>query len=274
MTQKLTNSIIYFKVFLPYKTLNNEETFISTCKNLKNYPLKDEYSSVSGLFLRGERFTQKAHFSDIPKIDKDSIKKIDSIIPIIKAGDMPYLLEEDYFDARIPAGEKDIEQVISSINAVNRFVDRVFIENNGKYIESHWRCGRETEFYRYLFLEVFPQCFNSDYSYIYYKGNETLKGSLHITENNTDLPDDIIDFASSFSTGDSIKLFRDEHAITIEAVNQLEMAISLYSNEPDWFLEVLQAFADKNLFDSPDENNTYSIFPFLNLYYSITQIRR
>ena len=68
MTFRLYNTTIYFKQFFASSFLN-EDSFLKLCQKINEFPLKEDYAEIKGLYLSGDHFFKKILLYPGPETD-------------------------------------------------------------------------------------------------------------------------------------------------------------------------------------------------------------
>ncbi len=75
MIFRLDKTTIYFKQFSTSSFLN-ENSFLKLCQKINEFPLKDDYAEIKGLYLSGDHFFKKILLSEAKDVVSDEIEQI------------------------------------------------------------------------------------------------------------------------------------------------------------------------------------------------------
>ncbi|MCP5005898.1 MAG: hypothetical protein GY941_18470, partial [Planctomycetes bacterium] len=138
MTLRFHKTSIYYKLFYAHATLS-KETFTQLCGKIQDFPLKQNYAEIKGLYLRGEHFFKKILLSDANNLELSEIEQIKSISPIVDQAPLPFIMEPNYFEVNLPTEEKSLDELMNSISVIEEFYKDLFDDITGQKIEIHLR---------------------------------------------------------------------------------------------------------------------------------------
>ncbi len=250
MTLRFHKTAIYFKRFFA-STVLNKDSFHKICRKIENFPLKEDYPEIKGLYLSGEYFFKKILLTDAEQIGLDEIEQIRSITPIIDQGPMPFIMEQNYFEVNLPTENKSFEKLMESINLIDEYMDDLFEDITGKKIEIHMRGGAGTSLSRNIYQKAIPDLPEGKYKYEAIMRKQVETGETSLPTEFSNLPENIKRFLAIIKGPYTLKLIDHKNKLILKQTKRQEIGLSLYSDQREWFKNALAVCEKDNLFESP-----------------------
>lgn len=264
MTLRFNKTRIYFKLFYSSAVLN-KDAFTKLCKKIYEFPLKEDYPEIKGLFLKGEHFFKKMLLSDAEELGTDEIRHITSIKPIVDHTPMPFIMEDNYFEVLLSTEGKSFEELMENITVIDKYLDDLFEEDMGRKIEIHLKGGAGAEMNRQIYGKIIPDLSFGDSKYEALLSREVDEGDIYLPKPYSDLPEGI----KKMSVGSGNRTFKlimskdINNKLILRSVKKQEIGFSLYSDESEWFKNILRACENKKLFGQPLLPQRYKSLPHL-----------
>ncbi|MCP4267798.1 MAG: hypothetical protein GY777_19895 [Candidatus Brocadiaceae bacterium] len=249
MKFSLNKTSIYYKQIFGPKFFK-KGLFGKLCDKLAEFPLKDEYPGIEGLYLSGDRYFRTIQFSDARNVPQSEIDQVTSIMPVIKSGLTPYELVRNYCEIIIPVGDRDFGELEDTVNRVQDYFSDTF--HGGLYSElelcTRGSCNKHSanEVYKKLLSELPSGTyqFQVDIDGDITEGEVTLPVNPN-EQNHLDLMNRIRD-ANNMQYGMKLESTagKQQNICVLEHVNMDFLEASLYSNYSAGFLAMLKFFEE------------------------------
>ncbi len=259
----LHKATVYLKVYFAYKILNRG-FFITLCKYLADFPMKEKYPKIKGLNLSGDHYFRNILFSEAGSVPNEEIEQIRGITPIIDEGNFPFVLHNNYIEVRIPADGLSVNELIVAIDEFDSYLSKLFEQNTGKKIEIHLRGGRGRRLSRQFVEDAIPLLPKGNYEYEFVSGGQVKKGSISLPSHFSGLPRDIEEIKEGIDIiyyQYSLKLIENKKKCIFKPVKKMGLGLSLYSDNIQWFKEIMITIEQANLFEQPLSANVYENLP-------------
>lgn len=251
MTLRFHKTSIYFKQFFASPSLD-KDSFSKLCDKIENFPLKEDYPEIKGLYLSGEKFFKKILLSEAKLLDLNDIEQIECITPIIASGPMPFILEQNYFEVILPTEDKSLEQIIRSISHIDEYFNDLLEDITGKKIEIHMRGGAGSSLSRQIYKEAIPNFSEGTYKYEAVMNKQFESGETSLPAEFSNLPDNIKKFVKIIRGPYTFKLIENKNRLILKQSKRQEIGLSLYSDQSNWFQNALEVCDRAKLFERPD----------------------
>ena len=259
MKLSLHQSSVYLNIFYLNKMLHDPNFFSRMCNELKNFPLKSHYSNIIGLSFSGNYFKKTILFSDVDEVrlPPDELKKIERITPIMeKMEAIPYIIDHDYFEICIPAKNKSVKDLLNHITIMDKTFSRLIEKHvQWKKIEIHIKGGWEKN----LICEIGNQALP-----LLHSPHSPIK--IHTKDRHIDkeiFPINKQTLSEIVNMRSVLKLINKNNKVILKAIAKMQLGLSIYSNQVDWFVNTLEKFDESHLFQQPIQTKIYSALPHM-----------
>ncbi|MDM8555959.1 hypothetical protein QUF75_14620 [Desulfococcaceae bacterium HSG7] len=250
MTFRLHKTTIYFKQFFASSFLN-ENSFLKLCQKINEFPLKEDYAEIKGLYLSGDHFFKKILLSEAKEVLPDDIRQIKSITPIIDHAPMPFNLEQNCFEVNIPTSGKSFEKLLESVSRIDAYLNDLLEDKTGKKIEIHLKGGGGGRFSHLIFTQAIPVFSTGNYQYESVMNRQVESGEMLLPTEFSDLPDNVRKLVKVIRGPYTLKLIDNKNKLILRQVKRQEIGLSLYSDQHLWFQDSLRSFKKSKLFEYP-----------------------
>ncbi len=153
---------------------------------------------------------------------------------------------------------------MDSVDEYDKYLDDLLESNTGKKIEIHMRGALGKQLSRLIFYKAIPQFVDGNYHYYTLLKNEEDEGETYLpTEIFEELPENIRRLVDVIRDRYSLKLIRKKDKFILKPVTKLELGVSLYSDQNDWFKSTLEAFKNADVFETAVSHIPYKSLPHL-----------
>jgi len=262
MKLKLHDTTIYFKVYADYDTLD-KESFLQLCSKLENFPLNKMHPyNIKGLYLEGEYYFRKILFSEAGDVTLEEIRKTEEITPIIEEGLIPFILNQGCFEVAIPTKDNCFEELMNYISQIDTYLDNLFENSTGKKIEIHLKGGSGSHLLKQIIREALPRMGGGTYQYDAVTDKRG-DGEILLPTEFSRLPEHIRrlgEFEVVYNDY-SLKLIQKKNKFILRPLKKILLALSLYSDQCEWFQNTLRTFYKAELFERITDEKTYFSLP-------------
>ncbi len=248
MTLGFHKTSIYYKLSYAHTTLN-QESFSHLCRKIQDFPLKQNYAEIKGLYLRGEHFFKRILLSDADNLDLSEIEQIKSISPIVDQAPMPFIMENNYFEVNLPTEDKSLEELMDYIFIVEEFYKDLFDDITGQKIEVHLRGEVGSMLSGKIYKNTIPHLPKGDYQYQTIINNKIESGETSLPVEYSELPENIKGLVSIIRGPYTFKMISCQNKLIIKLVKRMEIGVSVYSGKTEWFRDSLEAFRKRNILE-------------------------
>jgi len=250
MKFRLYNTTIYFKQFFASSFLN-EDSFLKLCQKINEFPLKEDYAEIKGLYLSGDHFFKKILLSEAEEVRPDDIRQIKSITPIVDYAPMPFNLEQNCFEVNIPTSDKSFEKLLESVSRIDAYLNDLLEDKTGKKIEIHLKAGACGSLSRLIYEKAIPELSKGDYQHQSIINRQIEGGKISLPTEFSDLPDNVRKLVKVIRGPYTLKLIDNKNKLILRQVKRQEIGLSLYSDQHLWFQDSLRSFKKSKLFEYP-----------------------
>jgi len=248
MKFRLHKTSIYFKRFFPVTSFT-KESFGALCRKIDNFPLKNDFPKIKGLYLGGDHFFKKILMDETDTLDIKEIEQIESITPIVDDhAHLPFVFEHNYFEIILSAEGKRFEELMESIAEINQYLNHLIDDTTEKKIEIHLKAGAGKQLLDGFFKRAVPNLSKGMYQYDLRINKKTDAGQTSLPIPFESLPESIKESPDIIQGPYIIKLIKNNDKMILKKVKQDEMGLSLYSDESDWFNKTLKTWKTAGLF--------------------------
>ena len=248
MTLRFHETTIYFKQFFA-ATVFDKSSFANLCEKIEEFPLKEDYSKIKGLYLEGEHFFKKVLIQEAKELDLDEIEQIKSITPIIDEMPLPFVIENNYFEVSLPTEGKSFEKIMDSVSTINKYFTGILESITGKKIEIHLRGGIGKILSRQIYKKAIPNFSKGTYKYETMMNKEVKSGEMFLPTEFEKLPDNVKKFVKVVRGQYICKLIDNKNRIILKQTRDQEIGLSLYSDQCEWFQNALNVCKKAELFE-------------------------
>ncbi|MDM8550163.1 hypothetical protein QUF72_08805 [Desulfobacterales bacterium HSG2] len=262
MKLKLHDTTIYFKVYADYDT-PGKESFLRLCNKLEKFPLNKMHPHhIKGLYLGGEYYFRKILFSEAGEVAPEEIRKTEEITPIIEKGLIPFILSQGCFEVSIPTEGNSLEELMNYISQIDTYLDNLPGNSTGKKIEIHLKGGSGSHLLKQIIREALPRLGGGTYQYNAVTDKRG-DGEILLPTEFSRLPEHVrrLGEIEVVCNDYSLKLIQKKNKLILRPLKKILLALSLYSDQCEWFQNTLRTFDEAELFDRITDEKTYLSLP-------------
>jgi len=246
----IQQSSVYLKIYYFYELKNDTSFFIQLSNKLRHFPLNSSYDKIIGLNLSGEHYYRNVSFQEIQKVSLEEIMQIKRIKPIMNKSDhLPYIIDRDYFEICIPAKGQSVQQLTACITKMDDFFSSLTENVQWKKVEIHIKGAWE----KYL-LDRITQSLSgfSKNIEVIREGKQTDETLAYFLMNK----DQFYDISG-------VKLIDRNSEIIMKAIAKMKLGLSIYSDQVNWFIKILETLAKSDLFEAQIPTEKYLALPHM-----------
>jgi len=274
MKYELSKTKIYFRTYFVYNEEFKKNFFINLCKWLIN-ELNPE---IKELNLNGQRFFKNITSPKINEISDNDINRIDKITPVIENFSFPFIFRKDCLEIRISARDKNFDQFIESNKAADIIINRFVDENiKSKTLTDYWKkyeINLRGAFDNPLLRDTVRAINYLPYGEYEVEGNINANNKKNtISKKKITPPEKVQDLIKQLNFNENtdteisflnynIKIKQNYNLLIFRNINKNQIGLSLYSDQINWFHDLLTLLYNNKLFEPPlIKINNYKTLP-------------
>jgi hypothetical protein len=263
MTFRFHKTTIYYKQFYAFTSLN-KASFSKLCKKIENFPLKEDYPEIKGLYLSGEHFFKKVLLSEAKELGLTEIEQIKHITPIVDLPPVPFIMEQNYFEVSLPTEGKSYKKLLDSISIIEEYYNDLLEDVTGQKIEIHLRGGAGASLSRHIYQKAIPEFPKGVYKYQATENKNIESGEILLPAEFVQFPENIKKLIKIIKGPFTLKLVDNQNKVILKQIKRQEIGLSFYSDQSIWFCDTLNVCKNARLFEEPILSpNRYRSLPHL-----------
>ncbi len=245
MKLEFNKAVIFFRIRLPHKIINEKDNFNRFVQKLKDFPLINPRTGsmpIKGLLISGHYAYNKILFSEPNEIYSNEITDINDIIPVIEKENndlVPFILKRETFQINIPIETRTLDYIGEYLTNVNRFLNEMLTElggqNKNPRFEIHLHSGLNNDLFDWFINDILANLPPGNFKYRAIIEKSKKEGAIELPFKSTAMPGDFVDLIAKKNIKNYLNIYQDNNLLALKQVTLKELEVSLFSDDIDWF---------------------------------------